>query len=158
MKNLNNTKASAGLTMIEVLVAVVILSIGLLGVAGLQVTGMRNNNSANLRTQASILASEFGDILRSNKTAVDAGDFDGPFDTSNLSISVEPNCRTINGTCSTTEMADTSIVDWGTDVAARLPDGVGTTARTGDIFTVTITWLDDRNNNATVAFITEFQP
>src|SRR3569623_1233592 len=45
-----------GFTMLEVLISVVVLSIGLLGIAGLQATGQRNNHSAYLRSQATALA------------------------------------------------------------------------------------------------------
>src|SRR3569833_2681867 len=41
-----------GFTMLEVLISVVVLSIGLLGIASLQATGQRNNHSAYLRSQA----------------------------------------------------------------------------------------------------------
>ncbi len=59
-----------GFTLIEVMIAVLVLSIGLLGLAGLQVTALRNNQTAFLRTQAAILS---GDIIermrRSGKLA-----------------------------------------------------------------------------------------
>lgn len=54
-----------GFSMIEVMVAVLVLSLGLLGMAALQSVSMRNNQSANYRTQATNLAYEFIDTARS---------------------------------------------------------------------------------------------
>ena len=47
---------SGGFTMLEVLISIVIIAFGLLGVAGLQAFALKNNNSASLRTTATILA------------------------------------------------------------------------------------------------------
>ena len=62
---------SRGVTMIEVLVTVIILSIGLLGLAGLQLTGMRSINSASYRTQAAVLVDDIAERMRANVAAVD---------------------------------------------------------------------------------------
>src|SRR5690606_37357910 len=53
-----------GFSLIEVMVAVLVLSLGLLGLAALQGLSMRNNQSANYRTQATNLAYEFIDTAR----------------------------------------------------------------------------------------------
>lgn len=55
-----------GFTLLEVLIAVLIFSIGLLGVAGLMVLSVRTNHSAYLRTQASFLAQSMADRIRAN--------------------------------------------------------------------------------------------
>lgn len=60
----------AGYGLIEVLVAVLVLAVGLLGLAGLQTQSLRFNNEAYFRTQATMLAMDMADRLRSNlKTA-----------------------------------------------------------------------------------------
>ncbi len=58
-----------GFTLVELLVSVVILSIGLLGLAGLQNVGVAASYSALQRSQASWLASEMSDLLRANLPA-----------------------------------------------------------------------------------------
>lgn len=58
--------ASRGFSMIELLVALMVLSIGMLGIAALMVTSMRNAQSANQRTQAVNLAYEITDVIRAN--------------------------------------------------------------------------------------------
>lgn len=64
-----------GFTLIEALVAVLVLSIGLLGLAGLQVTSLRNNQDAYFRTQATFLARSMMDELRARRDESLAGGF-----------------------------------------------------------------------------------
>ena len=64
-----------GLSLIEMLIALLVLSFGLLGVAGLQAQSLRNNQSAYLRSQASILAYEIIDRMRANRTAAVNGNY-----------------------------------------------------------------------------------
>ena len=58
---------SQGFTLIEVLIAIIVLSIGLLGLAGLQLTSLRNSNSAYTRSQAVILSYDIVDRIRANR-------------------------------------------------------------------------------------------
>ncbi len=62
-----------GFGMLEVLVAVLVLSVGLLGLAGLQASSVRNTHSAYLRSQASILAYDMLDRMRANAAAIESG-------------------------------------------------------------------------------------
>lgn len=72
-------RAAAGFSLVEVLVALVILSIGLLGLAGLQTRGVRDNHGAYLRTQATLHAKDLVDRMRANRSAALAGDYDVDF-------------------------------------------------------------------------------
>ena len=56
-----------GTTLVETLVALLVLSIGLLGVAALQLTSLRNNRSAHLRSQAQVMAYDITDRMRANR-------------------------------------------------------------------------------------------
>lgn len=60
----------SGFSMIEVLVAVLILAVGLLGVAGVQVVSMQNTSNANLRTLATIYAQDMAERIRANGNTV----------------------------------------------------------------------------------------
>lgn len=62
-------KRNQGFSLLEVLIAIVVLSIGLLGLAGLQFSALRNNNQSYERTQAHILAYEIADAMRANRVA-----------------------------------------------------------------------------------------
>lgn len=64
-----------GFTLIEILVAVLVLSFGLLGLAMLQATGLRYNTDSYMRSQATILAYDLIDRMRANKAGADAGHY-----------------------------------------------------------------------------------
>ena len=56
-----------GVSIVEVLVALVIISVGMLGIAGLYLSSLQAGRSANLRVQALNLASDLADRIRSNR-------------------------------------------------------------------------------------------
>jgi type IV pilus assembly protein PilV len=68
-------RASRGFTLIEALVALLVLSIGLLGVAALQLTSLRSNTSSSYRSQATFLAYDIADRMRANRQAARAGGY-----------------------------------------------------------------------------------
>lgn len=110
----------SGATLIEVLVAIVVLSIGLLGLAGLQMTGLQSNHSAYLRSQATLLAYDLSDRMRVQRQAALSGAFDD----------ASPSAERIG---------------WNNEVASMLGAGAtGSVVRSGADVTITITWNDDR--------------
>jgi type IV pilus modification protein PilV len=62
-----------GVTMLEVLIAILIISVGLLGTAGLQAVGLRASIAANERTAATLLAYDAADRMRANMAGVALG-------------------------------------------------------------------------------------
>jgi type IV pilus assembly protein PilV len=64
-----------GVSLLEVLIAVLVLSVGLLGIAGLQTANLRNTQSAHQRTVAVLLAASMSERIRANPTAAVAGLF-----------------------------------------------------------------------------------
>ncbi len=70
---------SAGFTLVEVLVSLVILAIGLLGIAKLMLFSSHSNDSAYLRSQATALAYEILDNMRANRVEAIAQKYDTPF-------------------------------------------------------------------------------
>ena len=147
-------KLNSGLSIVEILIAIVILAIGLLGVAGLQVAGMRNNNSANLRTTATMLASEYSDILRSNLNQVNADTFKDPDDdgtdgfisNSLGAVTANNSCIDANVGCDAKTMALNDLFNWITNIQTLLPGGIASTSQAAGIYTVSISWIDDRAN------------
>jgi type IV pilus assembly protein PilV len=136
------SKGQKGFGLIEVLITVVILGIGLLGLAGLQATGLNFNHSAYNRSQATILAYDIIDRMRANPAAI--GSYTGaPVQTA--------NCVAIAG-CTPVQMAQHDLFEWQTSIDATLSPGgaaagaVGTIAFDGTIFDITITWDENRDN------------
>jgi len=108
----------AGFTLIEVLVSVLILSIGLVGVAGLQAVSLKNNQSAFMRSQASALAYDLADRMRSNVLSAETNLYDpgtaGPV----------AGCVAPTG-CTPQELAQNDLDEWETALGAYLPMGEG---------------------------------
>ena len=66
------TRIASGFTLIEVLVALLIVALGMLGNAMLQLQGMKNSNDAYLRSQIGILAYDVADRIRANRECQDS--------------------------------------------------------------------------------------
>ena len=159
---MHNRQQNRGFTLIEVLVTVLILSIGLLGLAGLQLTGLRSNQSALLRSQATFLAYDITDRMRANRAGVTAGGYNNI-----TNPTATGGCTTTAG-CSSSEMAQTDLAAWNSSLATHLPQGQGTVCidstpndtacdNSGNLYAVKISWTDDRSGNPKT-FVTSFQP
>lgn len=107
-----------GFTLVEVLVALLVLGIGLLGVAGLQSATLGMNHSSYLRSQATVLAEDIADRMRSNPRGTANGAYDQGDATSHA------GCSDTTG-CTTTEMAQDDLYEWENALATQLPDGEG---------------------------------
>jgi len=137
MTNYRALPKSRGFTMVEVLVTIIILSIGLLGVAALQVTGMRSVNSASHRTHATILVDDIAERMRANPTAVDSNLYMG-VDSAAIDCAVIPGTYcgefydtatstiTAAATCNPTQLATFDISIWycGVQSSGVLTGGV----------------------------------
>lgn len=140
-----NTFAQKGFTLIEIMVAVVILAIGLLGLAGLQATSLRFNNSAYYRSQATNLAYDMADRMRANRqAALGGGAYSGT-----VIQNPPPACAVVNlaGT-----LAQQDIQAWRNALACTLPLGTGGITRNGDVFTIAIQWDDSRGQQPPQVF------
>ena len=108
-----------GFTLLEVLIALLVFSLGLLGMAGLLVISVKTNHSAYLRTQASFLAQSMGDRMRANVPRVWAGDYDGTYTGTTGDTDPCPS-----GTaCSRTQIATRDKAQWETQLGDQLPNG-----------------------------------
>lgn len=127
-----------GATMIEVLVAVVVLSIGLLGLAGLQSVGLTHNQSANFRSTATMMSYSILDSMRANRIEARNGSY-------NVSIGAAiPSGTTVHE-------QDMSL--WLNELALRLPSGTGAINVNGNTVTITVQWDDSRGALAAQQFI-----
>jgi type IV pilus assembly protein PilV len=131
--------------MIEVLVAIVVLALGLLGFALLQTMNLRYTQSANYRTQATNLAYDLLDQMRANRfpavyySGASGADF-APGD-----VTTE-DCDDVSRPTGAVTIAD-NIERWQCQVVRTLGDSAAATVTYVDGITeVTISWSDDRND------------
>ncbi|WP_428036008.1 type IV pilus modification protein PilV [Amphritea sp.] len=124
-----------GVGMIEVLVALVIISVSMLGLAALQINSVRFNNQAYLRSQATYLAYDIIDRMRANKDEANAGSY-------SISIGDDSNGSTAceTGNCSTAALAAYDKAQWLNTLKTELPKGDGTVSMAGDKITVSVQW------------------
>lgn len=110
---------ASGFTLLEVLVALVVLSIGLLGLSGLQSNSLRNNYNALQRSQATILTSDIIDRMRANRAGAVTGRY-------NIEYSDDDpdafTCTPVTGGCNESQVAQMDLSEWRTYVK-RLPAG-----------------------------------
>lgn len=147
-------KKQTGFTLLEALVAMLVLSIGLLGLAGLMASSMRNNQSAYHRTQATWLAYDALDRLRANRVSARAGGYSG-----GAALGAPAAC---SATAPTGTVIAQDIAGWKNMIACALPEGDGAIAvdaATSQV-TVTVQWNDSRGTvgagvNATQNLIVE---
>lgn len=136
----NHGCTQRGESMIEVIVTVVIISIGLLGAATLQVMTLKNLNSSNTISLATMLAEDFGDRLRANKDAA------AQYVHNSKPSSTVVNCVTT--TCSNGQLAAYDISTWWDQVNNTLPEGkIEVTSPGTDRYLLTIRWDEDRNGS-----------
>lgn len=137
-------KNYSGFTLIEILIAMVVLAFGLLGLAGLQASGLKNNMSSANRSQATQLAYDIADRMRANN--FDASLFGGSkyITVAPTAAVQEPTCTTTAG-CTAAQMAEQDLYEWNIDLAASLPLGQGTITVGGGLYIVTINWDDNRD-------------
>lgn len=119
---------ATGASLLEVLITVVLLSIGLLGIAGTQTTGLKNVANASLRTQASVLAYDILERMRANRIAAEAGSYN---------IAVGAAAPT-----SPTTIIEQDLAQWKAGLAANLPQGDGAVAVAAGVVTVTLQWME----------------
>ncbi len=113
-----------GFTLLEVLIALLVFSLGLMGLAGLLVVSVQTNHSAYLRTQASFLAQSMADRMRANVLGVWNDAYSGTF-TSATGGTTGSTC--LNGTgCSYGEVATRDKLIWSNQLASFLPSPKGT--------------------------------
>lgn len=164
--NMTSMKANAGFTLIEVLVAVVILALGLIGLAGLQATGLANNQSAYNRSQVSQLAYDIADRMRSNSgfaanyVLATAGGIpacpNGTYD--NINPSSCTSCTTTATPCDEATMVTKDVFDWKLALRATVPLGDGAIVSEGaNVYSVTIQWDDTKSGVAGANFGMRFR-
>ncbi len=145
-RHLAGTK-QRGFTLVEALVSLVVLSVGMLGIAGLYVEGLRANKTSIYRTTAVTLAADMADRIRANPPAPI-----NPAAPANLYAGAGPgaNNQCVNGPgpCTPAQLAQDDWWWWTQDMNNRLPAGSNATVVVGPTpggiptttFTITVNW------------------
>lgn len=161
----------AGFAMLEVLIAILVVSFGLLGLASLQGTGLRNSHSAYMRSIATQQAYDIADRMRANNV----GTNNGNYNMSSVTAPSDPACITAG--CAPASMAQYDAFQWKTNLALFLPRGQGIVCLdstpndgtpaavacdgTGSTYAVKIWWNDEKDPAITPnlkLFVTSLQP
>ncbi|MBO2929636.1 MULTISPECIES: type IV pilus modification protein PilV [Pseudomonadaceae] len=122
-------KQEFGFSLVEVLVALIVISVGVLGLVALQGRTLQYTNESSQRTNAVMLANDLVELMRSNRAALVGANGlirpDSPYfklSGSGFPNSVVASCATSAG-CSSAEMAQTHLANWATQVRNTLPLG-----------------------------------
>lgn len=167
MKNMH------GFSLVELMVAVLILAVGLIGLAGLQVAGLRSNQIAYYRSIATQLAYDMADRMKANMPGVRNGSYN------NKAAPASPTDCAAEA-CDSAALAGYDLAAWKAALSSKLPDGKGlvclpsstngtpalgdsssTSAlcgTAGDIYIIRIWWNDDRSGSTSQGFLTSFRP
>lgn len=124
----------SGLTLLEIMITVVILSLGLLGLAGLQMTGLKNNRNAYYNTVAAQVVLDMAERIKADQAGAAGSGY---------------NALSINADQSKCAVATPSFSDRGACLAAALPGGQArVTVRAGSpkTFFVALRWTDIQLN------------
>lgn len=125
-----------GFGLVESLVALVVVSVGMIGIAVLYGQGLSASRTALNRTQAVNLAADMADRVRTNRRG--GASYGG--------AGADNNCEAGGGTdCTTAQLAAHDVWEWQAQVNALLPGGAGTVVYTGTTpptYTIRVGWQE----------------
>lgn len=120
----------SGVSLLEVLIAVLVLAVGVLGAVLLQTNALRYSASAAAHTQATFIAYDMLDRMRAN-----------PTDLPSYATNVTAGCSAASSSAS---ILATDLADFSYAVSCLLPVGHGQVAINGQRATVTLAWSEER--------------
>ncbi|MGH8494521.1 MAG: type IV pilus modification protein PilV [Gammaproteobacteria bacterium] len=136
----------SGFTLIEALVALVVLSIGMLGIAALYVESLKAGRSAIYRTQAVALAADMADRIRANPVAEEGGPVATAVSAAYEGAGADGGCVSAVANCTQAGMAAHDVLLWKARTQELLPSGQGTIQHDAgpipDQFTITVSWSE----------------
>ena len=145
---MNTMNRQRGMGMIEILMAVLITAIGLIGITGMQAVSLKNNLSALNRSNAIFLTGTIMDRIRANPTA----DY-------TTALGAEPPvaldlCSAKTNSCTKSQIANLNIAQWKctlggyqddgicAGISPVMPDAKGSIDEVSGDYVITIQWMD----------------
>ena len=129
-------RLQTGFSLIEAMVSLVVISVGMIGIASLYTQGLGAGRTALFRTQAVNLAADMADRIRVNRQG--GSDYGG--------AAADNSCDPGGGVnCTPAQMAAHDLFTWGAQVAQLMPNGVGVVqfaATTPPTYTIQATWQE----------------
>lgn len=127
-------RTQSGFSLVEVLIALIIMSVGMLGIAGLYVQSMQAGRTSMFRHHAVTLAGDVADRIRANPRAGAAY----------AGAGADNGCIATGADCNEAEMAAQDILVWDRQAADSLPNGDVTVAFDNAVvpplYTITVAW------------------
>ena len=143
--SVRTTVSQPGFSLIESLVALVVLSVGMVGIAALQVQGLGAGRTAQLRTLAVNLAADMADRIRANRS--------GQSEYAGIASVSDCDPGSAGGAdCTPAAVAAQDLAEWTQEVATALPNGEGAVrfdATTPPSFTIRVSWDEVGTGNVT---------
>ncbi len=131
-------KKQKGFTLVESMVSLVVLSVGMIGIAALYAQGLGAGRSALYRTQAVNLVADMADRIRANRLAL--ATYAGPANNNGC----DPSGGGVD--CTPAEMAGHDLFLWEQQVQAQLPDGQSLIQFNGGTlppsYTIQVSWIE----------------
>lgn len=159
----SSKKSSHGFSLLEILVVMVVVSVGLLGYASLQLNGISQTQAALFRSQAANSTHDMADRLRANPT----GSFLGGYRTAETAKLAKPDC-TLG--CIPFDLAVSDLKNWQTILSQHLPlaagviscvdiDGADANPCSADsIHNIVVSWDDNKDGVANTSIQVEVRP
>ena len=150
VSKMNDIYKQSGVSLVEILVTVLIFSVGSLGIVSLQLAGLKYSAGSFARTQVTILSDDMANRLKANRAyalnlQADGGFGNGsPYEIANFTGQVTPATSCATNQCSEEELANQDLTSWLNEVARILPSGQ---ARITVLDTIDGNGLPDRQFN-----------
>lgn len=134
---------NSGFSLVEILISLVVMSIGMMGLAGLKMVSIKGTNEAHFRHEGSLVMMDLADRMRSNIDGVDAGSYESA---SSVSLTAPTVICTGTTSCTSAELAAYDNYQVATNMSQAIPESTITITCPGDDCTT----LDDVKKEHTI--------
>jgi type IV pilus assembly protein PilV len=162
---MNRRATQTGMSLIEVLVATLVVALGILAMVAMQLNATRFTKTAEVRTLGTLLVNDLADRMRANRADLAAGGYaysaaypaDGAVTAPTLvddCNAQDKGCSTVNSTTGLTNLAAKDKSDWLRSVFFALPSGsarIGAYDAADNAVDVWLIWMDPDGDTSEMA-------